>query len=116
MTDEIKKKPTTKANLTKKPPTQIAGVGGINAHGGMGEAPSELPFQQYINWQTLTKLPAFEMFVLEQSGQKVGEGADNWIGIKRASLGDDALYSQYEAWHTDKGLWANETPTGKLKK
>lgn len=116
MTDEINKKPAAKTKLNKNPPTQIAGVNGIDAHGGMGAAPLDLPFQQYINWQLLTKLPAFEMFVLEHSGQKSGEGAANWVGIKRASLGDNEFYNQYEVWHAAKGLWANETPLGKLKK
>ena len=30
----------TKSARKKKPPTQTAGVNGIDAHGGMGEAPT----------------------------------------------------------------------------
>lgn len=105
---------TVKIKKDKKPPTQTAGVSGIDGHGGMGEAPVEAPFQQYVDWQKLVNLPAFEMFVLEQSGLGVGSDATGWVAQRRASLSDSVLYSQYESWHKDKGLWVNETPTGKL--
>lgn len=100
-----------KAPRNKKPPTQTAGVGGIDAHGAMGAAPTE-PFQQYINWSKLTGLPAFEMFVFEQSGQQAGASANDWVSSRRASLGDEKLYSLYAGWHKGKGLWVNETPMG----
>lgn len=98
---------------TKKPPTQTAGVDGIDAHGAMGTAPIE-PFQQYVDWQKLTNLPAFEMFVFEESGQIAGSNANEWVANRRASMGDDALYSLYAKWHKQKGLWAKERPTGQL--
>lgn len=110
MTTDIEK-PKRKPRAKKKPPTQIAGVSGIDGHGGMGEAPVE----PRINWFKLVGLPAFEMFVAEQSGQTVGNAADSWVATRRATLGDSALYYQYEQWHEKKGLWLNETPNGKLK-
>lgn len=110
MTDEIKKKVSSRAK--KKPPTQTAGVGGIDAHGGMGEAPENMP---RINWHVLINLPAFEMFVYEQSGQVAGASANDWVRSRRAALGDDTIYNQYVTWHKHKGLWHNETPLGRLK-
>lgn len=104
-------KPPVKAKRTKKPPTQTAGVSGIDGHGGMGEAP--IPDNAYIDWRNLVNLPAFEMFVLEQSGQ-IGSSAGEWVSARRAAISDSVLYDQYAAWHKDKGLWVNETPTGKL--
>ncbi|PKH81157.1 hypothetical protein [Psychrobacter sp. 4Bb] len=101
----------TKTTRKKKPPTQTAGVNGINAHGGMGEAPHE-PLQNYVNWQKLIGLPAFEMFVFEQSGQSAGATADEWVKNRRAAISDDMLYKQYAEWHKNKGLWAGESPAG----
>ncbi len=101
-----------KPNLNQQPPTQTAGVSGIDGHGGMGEA-NDRPFQQYIDWRKLVNLPAFEMFVLEQSGQ-IGGSAGEWVSARRAAISDSALYDQYAAWHKDKGLWVSETPTGRL--
>ena len=99
----------------QKPPTQIAGVTGIDAHGGMGEAAKQsIPNNAYVDWFKLVSLPAFEMFVLEQSGQDVGNAASDWVKARRASLSDRVLYDQYAAWHNAKGLWVNETPTGQL--
>lgn len=111
MTNEMK------LEKTIKPPTQTAGVSGIDGHGGMGEAPPEqaVPNNTYIDWFKLVDLPAFEMFVLEQSGQDVGNAASDWVKQRRATLSDSVLYDQYASWHEAKGLWVNESPTGKLK-
>lgn len=109
---------TTKPKVTKKPPTQTAGVSGIDGHGGMGEAPIEAPIeqpiQQYIDWHKLINLPAFQIFVFEQSGQQVGTTANEWVKTRRASISDSVLYDQYAAWHKDKNLWAGESPNGQL--
>jgi len=107
-----------KAPRKKKPPTQIAGVTGIDGHGAMGEAPIEpaAEFRQYIDWHKLTSLPAFEMFVLEESGQAVGSSASEWVIARRSSMGDDKLYDLYAKWHEKKGLWVDETPVGRLIK
>lgn len=109
---EVIEKPKRKPRAKKKPPTQTAGVGGIDAHGGMGEAPADQPFQQYIDWNRLVGLPAFEMFVFEESGQQ-GASANEWVIARRSSMGDDKLYDLYTKWHEQKGLWLNETPLGK---
>lgn len=110
MTDLEKPKRKPRA---KKPPTQIAGVNGIDGHGAMGEAPIE-PFQQYIDWQKLIGLPAFEMFVFEESGQHAGASASEWVSNRRATMGDESLYKLYASWHERKELWANESPMGIL--
>lgn len=118
MTVSEEQKPARKPRA-KKPPTQIAGVMGIDGHGGMGEAPIETPtepveFQQYVNWQKLINLPAFEMFVQEQSGHTSGYAAVEWVRARREALSDSVLYDQYAAWHKDKGLWLSENPVGAL--
>ncbi|MGO2504843.1 MAG: hypothetical protein ACTH7L_01870 [Psychrobacter alimentarius] len=107
MTTELNKEPISNPTSIKKPPTQIAGVTGIDAHGSMGEAP-------VINWHHLIRLPSFEMFVLEESGQHVGSAAVEWINSRRQTMGDDKLYDLYASWHKKKGLWPDETPTGEL--
>lgn len=100
-----------KSDLKKKvkPPTQIAGVTGIDAHKPMGSDSAP-----YIDWSKLVNLPAFEMFVLEESGQSVGANATEWVANRRNTMGDDKLYSLYAKWHETKGCWPNESPTGEL--
>lgn len=110
MTEAIEK-PKAKPRAKKKPPTQTAGVGGIDAHQPMGAGTPD----SHVNWFKLVGLPAFEMFVLEQSGQDVGNAASDWVKQRRATLSDSVLYDQYTAWHKAKGLWVNETPTGAIK-
>lgn len=103
-------KPKAKPRAKKKPPTQTAGVSGIDAHSGMGEAPTA----PHIDWFKLINLPAFQMFVAEQSGLTYGVTMDNWIKERRATLSDSVLYDQYAAWHKDKGQWVGESPIGEL--
>lgn len=108
-------KPKRKPRAKKKPPTQTAGVSGIDGHGGMGEAPEQaIPNNAYVDWFKLVDLPAFQMFVTEQSGLTHGVTMSNWIKERRATLSDSALYDQYAAWHKTKGLWPSETPTGQI--
>lgn len=102
-----------KAPRKKKPPTQTAGVTGIDGHGGMGGAPIE-PAKPSIDWQKLIALPAFEMFVAEESGNSDHASVTSWIENRRASMGDDKLYGLYAKWHKTKGYWANETPMGEV--
>lgn len=102
-----------KSPRKKKPPTQTAGVTGIDAHGGMGEAPTE-PANPRIDWQKLIALPAFEMFVAEESGNSDYASVTSWIENRRASMGDDKLYDLYAKWHSNKGYWSDETPMGEL--
>lgn len=114
MTDLEKPKRKPRA---KKPPTQTAGVNGIDGHGGMGEATEQsIPNNTYIDWFKLVDLPAFEMFVAEQSGLRHGVTMSNWVKQRRATLSDSVLYNQYAAWHEAKGLWVGESPTGQVIK
>lgn len=103
------------ARAKKKPPTQIAGVSGIDGHGAMGEAPPDTvePVAPTINWHRLISLPAFEMFVFEQSGLTAYPALSEWVENRRAALGDEKLYELYTKWHEQKGLWLNETPLGR---
>lgn len=105
-----------KAPRKKKPPTQIAGVSGIDGHGAMGEAPIDTvePVAPAINWHRLISLPAFEMFVFEQSGLTAYPALSEWVENRREALGDDKLYKLYADWHSDKGYWINETPDGNV--
>ena len=112
MTDLEKPKPKPRAK--KKPPTQIAGVTGFDAHGAMSAAPIEQPLQQYIDWHRLVSLPAFAMFVFEESRLHDSEGMSNWTENRRTAMGDDKLYELYAKWHKAKGLWLDETPMGVL--
>lgn len=108
MTDNVK------ADLKKreKPPTQIAGVTGIDGHGAMGAAPSEVA----VDWVKLINLPAFQMFVYDQSRFQDINQITSWTNGRREALGDKALYDLYANWHKNKGLWANETPMAELIK
>lgn len=113
---ELEKPKTTRK---KKPPTQTAGVSGIDGHGAMGDVPIETPidptaeFRQYVDWKKLISLPAFEMFVFEESGLKTNVAIADWVTARRASISDDKLYDLYASWHEQKGLWLNETPNGR---
>lgn len=108
MTEDTK--PKVESAKKKKPPTQTAGVSGIDGYGGMGEAPIE----PSIDWQKLIGLPSFEMFVLEESGQSAGASANEWVVNRRSSMGDKSLYDLYAKWHKAKGYWPDETPMGAL--
>ena len=110
MTIDVEK-PKRKPRAKKKPPTQTAGVTGIDGHGGMGE----VPIEPYIDWQKIIALPAFGMFVFDESGASDHASMSNWVENRRASMGDDKLYQLYDKWHTAKGFWANETSDGKIK-
>lgn len=98
----------------KKPPTQTAGVTGIDAHGAMNGTPINSAKSPQIDWRKLINLPAFEMFVFEESGLSTNVAASNWAAAKRASMGDERLYELYANWHASKGFWSNETPLGVL--
>lgn len=103
-------KPKSKPRAKNKPPTQTAGVTGIDGHGAMGAAPIE----PRIDWFRLVGLPAFEMFVAEQSGLTYGVTMSNWIKERRATLSDSVLYEQYATWHKAQGLWVGESPMGEV--
>ena len=99
-----------------KPPTQIAGVGGIEPK------PIELtpaPVQR-VNWRALSALPPFQMFVAERSPDPTGRNSQEWA--LRVTLGwaekndDQTLLDEYCRWHARKGYWPNESPLGAVAK
>lgn len=55
-----------------------------------------------IDWQRLSGLPPFCMFLAERYQS----------GVPAQS---PELYSEYCQWHEAKGYWPNETPLGEIK-
>ena len=98
-----------------KPPTQYAGVVGIEPK------PIVLtPDRPVIDWHAVAALPPFQMFAAERDGpNQTGKNSQEWAtGVAMrlaASVGDDALFDEYAAWHEAKGYWPNETPLGQVK-
>lgn len=79
-----------------KPPTQIAGVQGIDA--------TRFPADNLppINRQRLAGLPSFQMFAAEKRKRP-----DALV------LQDDAV-QEYIAWHKAKGYWPGENAFGEI--
>lgn len=99
-----------------KPPTQYAGVVGIEPK------PIELTPapEQRVNWRALAALPPFQMFLAERDGpNQTGKNSQEWateVAMRlAASVGDEALFGAYSAWHEAKGYWPGETPMGQAK-
>lgn len=98
-----------------KPPTQTAGVVGIEPKPiVLTPAP-----EQRVNWRALAALPPFQMFICEQRPNPDGRDSKEWaleiaMGLQGA-MGDEALMAAYVAWHTAKGYWPNETPLAKVR-
>lgn len=97
-----------------KPPPQVLGVSGI------AEQPILMPTPQLVNWAQVAALPPFQMFLAERDGpNQTGKNSQEWAtGVAMrlaASVGDDALFGEYAAWHTAKGYWPGETPMGVAK-
>ena len=96
-----------------KPPTQVLGVSGI------AEQPIVI-HDAKINWAMVAALPPFQMFLAERDGpNQTGKNSQEWAtGVAMrlaASVGDEALFGEYAAWHGAKGYWPNETPMGVAK-
>lgn len=99
--------------MSTKPPTQIAGVVGIEPERiVMNEAPATT-----LPWAYIAGLPPFQMFAAEllrnTSGNDSEAHAQDFIRVKGA--GQD-LFDDYAAWHAAKGYWPNETPMGQANK
>ena len=93
-----------------KPPPQVLGVSGI------AEQPIVI-HDAKINWALVAALPPFQMYLAERDGpNQTGKNSQEWAtGVAMrlaASVGDDALFGEYAAWHEAKGYWPNETPMG----
>ena len=79
-----------------KPPTQIAGVQGIDAtRFPVGHPPT-------FNRQRLAGLPPFQMFAAEKRQ------------LPAALVLQEEAVQEYVEWHKAKGYWPNETPFGEL--
>ena len=96
-----------------KPPPQVLGVSGI------AEQPIVI-HDAKINWAMVAALPPFQMFLAERDGpNQTGKNSQEWAtGVAMrlaASVGDEALFGAYSAWHEAKGYWPNETPLGQVK-
>ena len=96
-----------------KPPPQVLGVAGI------AEQPIVI-HDPKINWAMVAALPPFQMFLAERDGpNQTGQNSQQWAtGVAMrlaASVGDEALFGEYAAWHDAKGYWPNETPLGQVK-
>lgn len=96
-----------------KPPPQVLGVSGI------AEQPIVI-HDAKINWAMVAALPPFQMFLAERDGpNQTGKNAQEWatgVAVRlAASVGDEALFAEYAAWHEAKGYWPNETPMGVAK-
>lgn len=80
--------------------------------------PNPVNTPDHINIWPIAGHPPFQMFLHEKLGPPTDTGMDD---SKRAFdlLMDGAqreqLLQEYEAWHTEKGYWPNETPLGELK-
>ena len=93
-----------------KPPPQVLGVSGIK------ETPIVI-HDARINWAVVAALPPFQMFLAERDGpNQTGKNSQEWAtGVAMrlaASVGDEALFGEYAAWHQAKGYWPGETPLG----
>ena len=96
-----------------KPPPQVLGVAGI------AEQPIVIHDAQ-INWAVVAALPPFQMFLAERDGpNQAGKNSQEWateVAMRlAASVGDEALFDAYAAWHEAKGYWPGETPMGQVK-
>ena len=96
-----------------KPPPQVLGVSGI------AEQPIVI-HDPKINWAMVAALPPFQMFIAERDGpNQTGKNSQEWAtgAAMRlaASVGDEALFGEYAAWHEAKGYWPGETPLGQVK-
>lgn len=101
----------------KKPPTQVAGVVGIEPL-PVHESPESEPA---IDWLKVLALPAFQMFAVEIEPNlkatigKTDSNAEQVMFTWLKQYKQDELYAEYCQWHENKGYWPNETPLGELK-
>ena len=95
----------------QKPPTQYAGVVGIEPK------PIELtPARPVIDWHAVAALPPFQMFAAERMRNTSGKDSmDHALDYVRGMGAAPDLLQAYEAWHDKKGYWSNETPYGEVK-
>ena len=95
----------------QKPPTQYAGVVGIEPK------PIVLtPDRPVIDWHAVAALPPFQMFAAERMRNTSGKDSmDHALDYVRGMGAAPDLLQAYEAWHADKGCWPGETALGEQK-
>ena len=96
---------------TEKPPTQYAGVVGIEPKPiVLTPEPS-----QHVNWSAVASLPPFQMFAAERMRNTSGkDSAEHAMDFVRVQGGCVDIFSAYCGWHTNKRYWKNETPTKEI--
>ena len=96
---------------TEKPPTQYAGVVGIEPK------PIVLtPDRPVIDWHAVAALPPFQMFAAERMRNTSGKDSElHAQDFIRSKGHEQDLFDEYAAWHTAKGYWPGETPMGVAK-
>lgn len=72
------------------------------------------------DWFTLINSAPFQMFCCETraQGEHGSHNVEDWIrdAIEPEVRNDEnKLFKEFEAWHTAKGYWPNETVYGELK-
>lgn len=72
------------------------------------------------DWVALINSAPFQMFCCETraQGEQGTHNIEDWIKqtIEPEVLSDEnKLFAEFEAWHTAKGYWPNETVYGELK-
>lgn len=101
-------------NSSNKPPTQYAGVVGIEPKPiVLTPEPS-----QHVNWSAVASLPPFQMYAVERFGRSARdshEWATECAVQEAAKSGDKALIDAYEAWHAAKGYWPGEDAYGRAR-
>ena len=95
-----------------KPPTQYAGVVGIEPKPiVLTPEPS-----RHVDWPAIAALPPFQMFAAERMRNTSGKDSmDHALDYVRGMGAAPDLLQAYEAWHDKKGYWPNETPYGEVK-
>ena len=93
----------------EKPPTQIAGVVGIEPERiVMNEAPTTT-----LPWTHIASLPPFQMFAAERMRNTSGKDSElHAQDFIRSKGHEQDLFDEYAAWHAAKGYWPGETPMG----
>lgn len=99
---------------TKKPETIRVSAEGIESRPITMNEPD-----MGVNWERLSRLPPFQMYVAETEPAPEGEDSEQWalkVALRHKAEGaSDHLYENYCQWHRDKGYWPSETPTGERR-
>jgi hypothetical protein len=97
--------------MPAKPPTQVAGVVGIES------TPITMNTSQpAIDWGLIVTLPPFQMFASDRmrssSSKDSEEHAREYV---RAQGGGADLFQVYSLWHEASGYWPGEDALGRQR-